>query len=145
VTGTAKNGKHFTGHFTVTQFVTRHGKTFAVGTLRGRLGHRSIKPRQVAMPASVGSAAAGLAHLSAVCPILHLNLGPLNLNLLGLDVDFNQVILNVTAVSGAGNLLGNLLCSVSNLLNTTPVGGGQLTGLLNIVQQLAGTPGLLGL
>lgn len=148
VTGTARNGERFTGHFTVTQFVTRHGKTFALGTLTGRLGHRSIKRRQLAMPASVGQAPAGAARaaiVSATCPVLHLNLGPLNLNLLGLHVDLNQVILNVTAVSGAGNLLGNLLCSVSNLLNTTPVAGGQLTGLLNIVQQLVGNPGLLGL
>ncbi len=145
VTGTARNGKTFTGHFTVTQFVTRHGKTFALGTLSGRLGNRSIKPTQVAMPASVVQAPAGAARASAVCPVLHLNLGPLNLNLLGLHVDLNQVVLNITAVSGAGNLLGNLLCGVSNLLNTTPVGGAQLSGLLGIVQQLVGNPGLLGL
>lgn len=145
VTGTARNGKRFTGHFTVTQFVTRNGKTMALGTLTGRLGHRSIKPRQVAIPAKVAAAPAGAAMASAVCPVLHLNLGPLNLNLLGLHVHLNQVILNITAVSGTGNLLGNLLCGVSNLLNTTPVGSGQLTGLLNIVQQLTGNPGLLGL
>jgi hypothetical protein len=147
VTGTAKNGKKFTGHFTVSQFATRGGKTVALGTLTGRLGNRSIKPTQVAIPASVAQAPAGAmrAHLSATCPVLHLNLGPLNLNLLGLHVDLNQVILNITAVSGAGNLLGNLLCGVSNLLNTTPVGGTQLSGLLGIVQQLVGSPGLLGL
>jgi hypothetical protein len=145
VTGTARNGKRFTGHVTVTQFVTRAGKTVALGTLTGRLGNRSIKPTQVAMPAAVVKAPAGAAMASAVCPVLHLNLGPLNLNLLGLHVDLNQVILNITAVSGTGNLLGNLLCSVSNLLNTTPVAGGQLSGLLGIVQQLVGNPGLLGL
>ena len=53
----------------------------------------------------------------AVCPVLHLVLGPLNLNLLGLHVHLNQVNLNIAAVSGPGNLLGNLLCSVANLLN----------------------------
>jgi hypothetical protein len=84
VTGTAKNGKRFTGRFTVSQFVTRGGKTFALGTLTGRLGNRSIKPRQVAMPASLPSALPGAARVSAVCPVLHLDLGPLNLNLLGL-------------------------------------------------------------
>lgn len=51
------------------------------------------------------------------CPILALTLGPLHLNLLGLVVDLNQVNLNITAQPGAGNLLGNLLCSVTNLLN----------------------------
>ena len=34
-------------------------------------------------------------------------------------VDLNQVHLTITAVPGNGNLLGNLLCSVANLLNGT--------------------------
>ena len=72
-------------------------------------------------------------------------LGPLYLNLLGLHVTLNQVDLNITAIPGAGNLLGNLLCSVSNLLNTQSILGNTLTGLLNIVQQLVNTPALQGL
>lgn len=145
VTGTTQNGKAFTGHMTVSQFITRNGKTFALGTLTGRLGNRTVKATQVMVPATVPAAAAGTATASAACPILHLDLGPLNLNLLGLQVHLNQVILNITAQSGAGNLLGNLLCGVSNLLNTTGVPTGQLSSLLNIVQQLVGNPALLGL
>jgi hypothetical protein len=74
-----------------------------------------------------------LASVSGSCTILTLTLGPLDLNLLGLMVHLNQVVLNITAQPGPGNLLGNLLCSVANLLN----GGNlsnlltQLTGLLN--------------
>jgi len=54
--------------------------------------------------------------------ILHLSLGPVNLNLLGLDVNVDNcangpVTVDVTATSGPGNLLGNLLTGVSNLLN----------------------------
>ena len=82
---------------------------------------------------------------AVTCPILHLVLGPLNLNLLGLNVSLNQVVLDITAVPGAGNLLGNLLCSVSNLLNGTPVSPQELSGLLNIVNQLLGVPALQGL
>ncbi len=41
-------------------------------------------------------------------PILNLALGPLDLNLLGLVVHLNQVVLNITAEGGPGNLLGNL-------------------------------------
>jgi hypothetical protein len=145
VTGQAHNGKAFTGHMTVSQFVTRDGKTFALGTLTGRLGNRSINRTQVAMPAVVPLPVTGNAAAAAVCPILHLTLGPLDLNLLGLKVSLNQVVLDVTAQSGPGNRLGNLLCSVSNLLNTQSVLGQQLTGLLNIVQQLLNTPGLLNL
>jgi hypothetical protein len=147
VTGTAHNGKPFTGHLTVTQFVTRHGKTFALGTLTGRVGNRHVAGRQVAVPVSapMGAATPGMTKAAVSCSVLHLVLGPLDLNLLGLRVQLNQVVLDITAVPGAGNLLGNLLCSVANLLNTQSILGQELTGLLNIVQQLVNTPVLQGL
>lgn len=70
------------------------------------------------------------------CPILNLTLGPLNLNLLGLVVNIpNPIVLNITAVPGAGNLLGNLLCAVTNLLNNTGSGSG-LTALLNNINSI---------
>ena len=147
VSGTTHNGKRFTGRYDVTQFVTRTGKTYAIGTLTGKVGGRHISRSNVAIPASVQqSTIPGVAKSAAVtCPVLHLVLGPLNLNLLGLNVSLNQVVLDVTAVPGAGNLLGNLLCSVSNLLNGTPVSGQQLSGLLNIVNQLLNVPALQSL
>lgn len=147
VSGTTHNGKTFTGHFDVSQFVTRNGKSYAVGTLIGRVGGRQITRSNVAIPASVQqSTLPGMAKSAAVtCPILHLVLGPLNLNLLGLTVHLNQVVLDITAVPGAGNLLGNLLCSVSNLLNGTGLGSQELSGLLNIVNQLLSVPALQGL
>ncbi len=64
---------------------------------------------------------------TGTCPILHLELGPLDLNLLGVMVHLDRVVLDITAQSGPGNLLGNLLCAVANLLNN-PSG---LAGLLN--------------
>lgn len=144
VSGTVQNGKQLTGHFNVTQFVTRGGKTYALGTLTGKIGNRSVTKSNVAIPTSVQQTT-GVSP-AATCPILHLVLGPLNLNLLGLTVHLNQVVLDINAQSGAGNLLGNLLCSVANLLNgtglTTPLSGAQLTGLLNIVQQLLNVPAL---
>jgi hypothetical protein len=59
--------------------------------------------------------------------ILHLSLGPVNLNLLGLKVDVDNchggpVTLDVSAESGSGNLLGNLLTDVSHLLDNTHLG-----------------------
>ena len=66
--------------------------------------------------------------------ILHLSLGPVALNLLGLNVNVDNcangpVTADVTATSGPGDLLGNLLTGVSNLLNgsTNP----QATQILN--------------
>ena len=52
-----------------------------------------------------------------VCDILFLDLGPIFLDLLGLTVDLSQIVLDVDAVPGEGNLLGNLLCAIVNLLN----------------------------
>jgi hypothetical protein len=70
------------------------------------------------------------------CPILHLDLGPLDLNLLGLHVHLNEVILDVTAEPGPGNLLGNLLCAVAGLLDGVNIGG-VLGGLLqNLIDAL---------
>ena len=73
----------------------------------------------VAAPAGARAAAA-----AASCDVLNLVLGPLDLNLLGLEISLNQVVLDIVAVTGAGNLLGNLLCAVVGLLD------GGLPGLL---------------
>ncbi len=140
VSGTGHNGKQFTGRYTITRFVTKHGKSYAVGTLIGKLGDRHIKRSNVAMP--VGVQRSGLAGVAATCPVLHLVLGPVNLNLLGLKVHLNQVVLDVTAESGPGNLLGNLVCSVAGLLNGQSLLTSDLTSLLNILQQLLSNPAL---
>jgi hypothetical protein len=55
------------------------------------------------------------------CQILNLVLGPLDLNLLGLEVHLNRVVLDIEATPGPGNLLGNLLCAVAGLLDNTGV------------------------
>jgi hypothetical protein len=72
----------------------------------------------------------------AVCNVLDLTLGPLDLNLLGLEVHLNQVHLVINA-NPAGGLLGQLLCSLAGGLNG-PLG--TIIGLLN--QILAALGGL---
>jgi hypothetical protein len=66
------------------------------------------------------------------CDILNLVLGPLDLNILGLEVHLNRVVLDIIAVPGPGNLLGNLLCAIAGLLDDG-LGGllGQLIAILN--------------
>jgi hypothetical protein len=59
---------------------------------------------------------------AAGCQVLDLLLGPVHLDLLGLVVNLNQVHLNITAQPGNGNLLGNLVCAIANLLNGTGSG-----------------------
>jgi hypothetical protein len=78
-----------------------------------------------------GNVAIPVAGATATCPILNLTLGPLHLNLLGLVVNLNTVHLTITAVSGPGNLLGNLLCAIANLLNGGVPDVGALSTLLN--------------
>jgi hypothetical protein len=78
------------------------------------------------------------------CPILTLDLGPLDLDLLGLRVALNEVNLLIEAIPGGGELLGNLLCAVAGLLDP----GGFLPGVLgqiaDILNQIIQIIGLLG-
>jgi hypothetical protein len=63
-----------------------------------------------------GSAGFGAAAQGS-CQILFLQLGPIFLDVLGLVVETNQIEVDVRAERGSGNLLGNLLCAIVNLLN----------------------------
>jgi hypothetical protein len=130
VTGTAKNGKKFTGTYTINRFVSRGGNVSAVGTLKGRLKHRKVTRRGVRMPVSNFAAQGGAQSAQAVCRILTLVLGPLDLNLLGLRVQLNRINLRITAIPGGG-LLGDLLCGIANLLNPPALGGTNLAAVLN--------------
>ena len=77
-------------------------------------------------------------------PILDLHVGAIHLDLLGLQVDTSEICLSIGAQSGPGNLLGNLLTGVANLLN----GGfslGDVLGGLNPAQLGTLTQGLTDL
>src|SRR3954452_8947728 len=140
VSGVAKNGKRFTGTYGIQRFVARNGHAYAYGTVKGTLKGRHVTRYGVLMLASLAGAT-GAQTSQAACPILHLVIAPIDLNLLGLRVrlgggaDFSQpIVLDLTAYQGQG-LLGDLLCSVSNLLNQNELLS-QLTGQL---QQLTAT------
>jgi hypothetical protein len=72
------------------------------------------------------------------CQILFLELGPLFLDLLGLQVFLDQVTLDITAVPGAGALLGNLLCAVAGLLDGPQLSLDPIVRLLNRIFDLLG-------
>jgi hypothetical protein len=82
---------------------------------------------------NVTNFSAPLLDASGSCQILHLEIGPVDLNLLGLMVHLDRVVLDITAQSGSGNLLGNLLCAVARLLDQNPLDAilADLTDLLN--------------
>jgi hypothetical protein len=141
ISGAAKNGKQFSGTYGIQRFVVgKDGKAYAIGTLKGKLKGRQVTRYGVTMPASL-TGATGAQTAQAVCPILHLVIGPVDLNLLGLRVQLGggtnhsqPIVLDITAYQGQG-LLGDLLCSVSNLLNQN----GLLSQLTGQVQQLVAT------
>ena len=149
ISGTAKNGKEFTGTFKINRFVARGDQVFAVGKLKGTLKNRKVSKSGVRIPVQslekqplIGARAA---QIPSACQILKLVLGPLDLNLLGLRVQLNQVNLLITAVPGGG-LLGDLLCGISNLLNPAGLLGNTLAQILNsllaLVPQTASTAAL---
>jgi hypothetical protein len=143
--------KGFKGTYTIDRFANRGGKLVAIGTLKGTMRKsgktKKVRRAGVRMPASVvgaGSAAkaAQVPPIPGACQVLNLVLGPINLNLLGLSVRTNQINVRIDAIPGAGNLLGNLLCAVTNLLNPDGALGplttalNQLTAALNAILAL---------
>jgi hypothetical protein len=112
VTGTPAGGGAFSGVYTITSFAVRDGQVVAVGSVSGVLtsaaGMAESVFATVSLPISVGA---------TTCEILHLDIGPIAIDLLGLQVDLSRIVLDITAQAGAGNLLGNLLCAVAGLLD----------------------------
>jgi hypothetical protein len=130
VTGTIATGGTFTGSLSNIVFSNVNGALTATGNLSGTLTNASGQ--------TIGTVSNMLVSLTAAatgtCQILNLTLGPLDLNLLGLMVHLNQVVLNITAQSGPGNLLGNLLCAVAHLLDSNA----STTALANLLNNLLG-------
>ncbi len=68
--------------------------------------------------------------------VLTLNLDPLNINLLGLQVQSSPITVTVSVQTGSGQLLGNLLTVVSNLVNLQGVNNALNNVLHNVVNLL---------
>src|SRR5690242_17239287 len=127
-----------TGTFDVQNVVVQNGTLQAVGTFTGTVtdaaGHTTQGTQQAAIPVD-------LAQSTGSCQILDLVLGPLDLDLLGLQVHLDQVHLNITAQSGPGNLLGNLLCAVAGLLDGPTGLNAILTQIAALLNQILGVLG----
>jgi hypothetical protein len=136
VTGTFTNklGRGtFNGKFMPKKFAVANGELEATGVLKGTLKAANgtklgTVQRTITIPVDTNAAASA----RPVCNVLNLVLGPLHLNLLGLVVHLNRVHLTITAIPGAGKLLGNLLCAIAGLLN----GGGSLTKIATLLNKV---------
>lgn len=127
----------FEGTIDITGFVREGGQLFATGVLNGAITDANGVVTDVIdfaaqLPVDLGASGAG-----ASCDILNLVLGPLSLDLLGLNVDLNQVVLDITAQTGSGKLLGNLLCAVTRLLDG-PQPLGAIANFLNRILDILG-------
>jgi hypothetical protein len=99
---------------TVTSITVQNGGLVAAGTVTATIKGQTTTVPFTGVPVNLAldpdQTGAG------ACPILDLELGPIDLNLLGLRVQTSPICLRITAVEGGG-LLGDLLCAVANLLN----------------------------
>lgn len=137
VKGTFGKSGVVTGTFTPRKFVTRNGNLMVVGVLEATLTKASgvvvgITEQRVKLPVRLAEGRPVGDRAAVGCDILNLVLGPLDLNLLGLEVHLSRVVLDIVAVPGPGNLLGNLLCAVAGLLD----GGGFLTQIAQILNSI---------
>jgi hypothetical protein len=133
VVGTFANG-NFAGTLDIIQFARRGSQIVAIGSLTGTLTDAlgntvgSVSGTRVELPVT---------QLVGSCEILHLELGPVDLDLLGLVVHLDQVVLDISAEAGAGNLLGNLLCAITHLLD----GPGSIIAIINLLNNILGAIG----
>jgi hypothetical protein len=132
VTGTVANIADATvnGTFAIQRFALQDGNLVAIGTLTATvtdaLGNviRTI----------ISQIVMDVLNPQGTCEILFLQLGPLELDLLGLQIFLDQITLEIVAEAGAGNLLGNLLCAIAGLLDPLTLGN----RLVNLLNQLIG-------
>jgi hypothetical protein len=127
IVGTVDGGGTVAGAFEITRFAAQNGQIVALGTFTGTVtdaaGVPTVGTQSLALPVAI----------TGTCDILHLTLGPLDLDLLGLQVHLDEVVLDIVAQSGPGNLLGNLLCAIVGLLDPGP---GPLAGIVALLNQI---------
>lgn len=143
ITGVDTGGTQvFDGTLDIKKFVASNEQLVALATLTGTVTKQNGKTADVtrgvrllvthingrSLPLVDEGAAAEATRVLA-CEVLTLNLGPLDLNLLGLQVNLSAIELVITAIPGGG-LLGDLLCAVAGLLSSL-AGLGRIARLLN--------------
>jgi hypothetical protein len=123
VSGALSDGGTFEGTMSITGFgVDEAGQLVAEGLLRGTatMADGSVREirfqrfQNVGLTPSPGAAVEGEEQR---CRILLLDIRPIFLDLLGLEVSLSRVTLDITAVRGESRLLGNLLCAIAGLLD----------------------------
>ena len=165
LTGTGSGGVTFSGTVAVLRFVARDGRVVAIGAVSGSLsgpagpigtsiylpvafpvrgnGPLARAERGRINPASLSSPDYGARVMLAqatTCGVLHLELGAVDLNLLGVLVTTTPVTIDINGDTAGP--LGNLVCTILNTVNSVVGLVGLLNSLLGLVTGLLG--GLTG-
>jgi hypothetical protein len=128
-----------TGTFVPSRFFVEGDRVLAEGVLDLVLvdsAGQQVDPAGQTVSLPVTLPPTGGASIQAICQVLDLVLGPLDLDLLGLQVHLDTVHLNISAESGPGNLVGNLLCAIAGLLDGVSPNLQALVILLNAILAL---------
>jgi hypothetical protein len=168
IAGAGTGGVTFSGTVAVQRFVQRDGHVFAIGAVSGSLsGPAPAGPigtsiyLPVAFPVTIGNgpiarADRGVIHPASrsasdygarvilaqatTCGVLHLDLGAVNLNLLGVVVTTTPVTIDISGDTAGP--LGNLVCAILTTVNNVVGVVNLLNSLLSLVTGLLG--GLTG-
>jgi hypothetical protein len=149
IAGTGEGGATFAGTLSIERFAVRGTGAVVVGMLSGTVTSAaglplgSVLVGRVELPVVAGealaakssSAASGVV-AQATCQVLHLDIGAINLNLLGLQFATAPIAIDLTADDA--DPLGQLICTALTLV-------GNVVGLVDILNQILGLlTGLLG-
>jgi hypothetical protein len=127
------NGNLSNGTYTVKRFLHVNGELKALVTLTGDLPAHSIsRSVQVPVTARKGNTDA----LETQCDIVHLDFGPVNLNVAGFQLNLSPVTVDLTAEEAPADLV----CALFNILGTV---SGTVNAITNLLNQILG--GLGGL
>jgi hypothetical protein len=133
------NGKvHFEGTLDILKFKAVDNKVYAVGRLTGKATKDGGGSQKVAQRVTTRVfVTSSEIQTAAICQVLKLVLGPIDLNLLGLRLQTNRIVITLTANS-RGGLLGSLLCGLAG--GVDDIGLQAVIDLLNdILAALGGT------
>jgi len=146
IAGTTHGNGAFSGTLAVTDVVAQGADIFVEGIVTGTVTQSNKQPLgtilnvPVRLPLSGNwRQVAGLSPgpqpqivLAATCGVLHLSIGAVDLNVLGVVVTTSPITFDVSGDSAGP--LGSLVCTILNLVTT-------VTGLLNSLTSLLGTLG----
>jgi len=144
IAGTVEGGGTFSGTFSLERFAAVDGKPVAVGMVKGLVtgptgapvGTALAGPLELPVEIKDGAAPAGaqIVPQQAECQVLHLEIAGVNLNLLGLTITTQPIVLDLAAEAGGTNVLGSLICAILELL-------GNVVGLVDLLNELLGVLG----